>query len=95
MPAVKNKQYVIAIGIAQSIQNISPQVSGRVHLTIQNTGVNQALIRFDLEVQQDGGDLVLNAGQVFQWAHPDTTPREALSVYSEDGTTLAIIEGTI
>ncbi len=95
MPAVKNKQYVIALGIAQNLQNASPQTPGRVQLTIQNTGINQALMRFDLEVQLDGGDMILNPGDKFQWTHPDTTPREALSFYSEMGTTLSVIEGVM
>lgn len=95
MPAVKTKHYVVAIGIAQSVQNFAPQTPGRVQLTIQNTGVAQALFRLELEVQDDGGDIVLNPGDRLQWTHPDTTPREALSAYSEMGTTLAVIEGVV
>lgn len=95
MLAVKTKQYIVALGIEQSVQNFAPQTPGRVQLTIQNTGVNQALFRVELEVQLDGGDMVLNPGDRMQWTHPDTTPREALSAYSEMGTTLAIIEGVV
>lgn len=95
MPAVKTKQYLIGMANGQKITGFSPQNDYRVSLTIQNTGIGTALIRFDNDVQLDGGDLLLLPGQLMQWNDPNTCPRERLNSYSVDGTTLAVIEGTL
>lgn len=83
--------------IKKNSKRISPQTdsptSVRVSLIIQNTGVNPGFLHFAEDVQGDGSDLVLAAGEVREWKDARTTPREAVNVASVLGTTWAVIEG--
>ena len=87
------KQYVVQ-AVVES-RRASPQTPTRGYLLIQNTGANPGLFRLVDDVRRDGGDVLINAGAVFEWDNPDTTPREALNFASDLGTTFAIIEGLL
>lgn len=89
MPA--SKQYSAILTANQARIGIFPANDRRVGLIIQNTGVNPVLLRFENEVQQDGGDFELAAGESLTWTDR-FAPIERLSALSILGTTLAIME---
>jgi len=91
MPQPKSKQYVV-MADANS-RRFSPQTPERVFLYVENTGANPVNLRISDNVRQDGGNIVLAPGSWRQWDNSDTTPREALNVQSELGSTVAVIEG--
>lgn len=105
MPATKleTKQYravsiaTAAAGFPAASKRLSPQTDSatatRVSLIVQNTGANPGLVHFAEQVQADGSDIVLGAGERLEYKDARTTPREALNLGSILGTTWAIIEG--
>lgn len=88
-----SKQYVVTLAAGQERVGISPQNPDRRQYTVQNTGANPALLRFENAVQFDGGDFEIASKASLSFHNPDTCPRERVNVYSALGTTLAILEG--
>jgi hypothetical protein len=90
MPAAK--QYVVVIGAAADSVRITPAGVARIGISIQNTGLNPCLYRWDNAVQQDGGDMELAVNEKHDFLFPATCPQQALNFFSTLGTTVAVIE---
>jgi len=96
------KQYHVIAPANSNTQQTSviaaPNTANRTFLVIQNTGVNPGFVQFRNAVQNDGSDLLMNAGEILQFDKLFSNdvfngPTEAINVGSALGTTFAIIEG--
>jgi hypothetical protein len=94
MPAPRTKTYLVKV--AAGVNPTTPPVPTnprRVGLFIQNTGGTPGLMRFADPVKGDGSDIAVAAGAILPpWTQADTTPREAINFFSQNGTTFCVME---
>ena len=86
------QQYLVRLPAAVAVNSVSPATPERNLLTVQNTGANPALLRFEYPVTQDGSDLVLLPGDA-PLLFDTVVPVQSLNFLSVLGTTIAVVEG--
>lgn len=89
------KHSVVRIGPLEAVAAYLPANARRSRLDLQVTNGIPVLVRFDIKVLQDGGDIVMSAGEVLQFHDP--APVSAVSFYNPDAVSdalVACVEGT-